>query len=108
MVHLHTQYASGKWQSMILAEQLANIGSEVSRVAHWHEKGDDESKEKAVERALELIDLSISDQKNSMRLSELTRLREVLCDCFTGENIYNSTASMIEDYFLPFAIIVRR
>ena len=56
----------------------------------------------AFERALELLDLTIEDKKNRLRLKELLRLREVLADYFQFDNIYNSTDKKWQSYFYAF------
>ena len=35
----HTELAAGRWAAMSLAEQMLNIGSEVSRANRWQSKG---------------------------------------------------------------------
>ncbi len=57
----------------------------------------------AFERALELLDLTISDPKNikgSRR--EVLRVREALVDYFVGSNQYSSTDKLWENYFYNF------
>lgn len=98
---------SEKWQKLSLAEQMGNIGAEISRVIHWHERKDQESKEKALWRALELIDLTISDRRWKPRLFEICRLREVICDLFLGKNIYKISTKHLKDYFLFFALLAQ-
>jgi len=44
---------------LTLCEQMANIGSEVSRALKWMEKGNPEYSRKAAARALELLELGI-------------------------------------------------
>ena len=56
-------FDSKKWFQLSLSEQMANIGSEVIRAVKWHNKGEKEHKEKALERALELFDLTLSDPR---------------------------------------------
>jgi len=97
-----------KWQKLSLVEQLANIGSEFNRVLYWQKVGDMENKERAAWRVLELLDLTISDKRWQKRLSELVRLREVICDFFLGERIYNISPKKINDYFLSFALVARK
>lgn len=46
--------ARGRWQSMTLAQQLGNVGSEYSRARKWKEKGNVEFFDKAFIRLLEL------------------------------------------------------
>ena len=67
----HKELSQGKWQKMSLIEQMANIGSEVERAINWKNKNDKEYSRMAFERALELIDLTISDGKNRWRLKEI-------------------------------------
>lgn len=72
------------------------------------EKGDKKNQGKSLERAIDLIDLSIQLQKESPRLFELLRLREVICDIFIGGKNYNVYPRNLEGYFLPFALAARR
>lgn len=108
MVQIHKNLASGKWQKMSLSAQLANIGSEFNRTMHWERKNDEESKKKSFARVLELVDLTIQDNRWKSRLSELVRLREVLCDVFTKKNIYNISREKLNNYFLYFGLAARR
>jgi len=52
----HKNLASGRWSQMSLCEQMANIGSEVSRALNWRKKEKEELSHEAASRALELID----------------------------------------------------
>lgn len=109
MTQKHRQLSSGKWFNLTLAEQMANIGSEVHRVTSWQVKGDPNSKKQAAERALELINLTMADQRwHKGRLKEIARLREVFCDVYLGEQIYHVAPSTFNNYFLPFALITRK
>jgi hypothetical protein len=74
----HQELAAGRWLRLSLVEQLANVGSEVERAIRWRGKGNAAYGQRALERALELLDLTIADEKNRLRLKELTRLREAL------------------------------
>ena len=96
-----------RWSTLTLSEQLANIGSEVSRAFTFIAKGDAASRDNAVTRALELINLSIMLEKKSPHIRELTRLKEVICDSVMGGNEYESSRDALENYFLPFAIRAR-
>jgi hypothetical protein len=87
---------------MRLVEQLANTGSEVSRSLKWREKGNLPFFEKAITRAFELLDLTIADPKNKLRLNELTRAREALADYFFGDNEFKSSPSSWNAYFSEF------
>ncbi|OGD62164.1 hypothetical protein A2160_01260 [Candidatus Beckwithbacteria bacterium RBG_13_42_9] len=96
------------WTKFSLIEQLANIGSEVERTILWRKKNNPDYSQKAFERSLELLDLTLKDSKNCQRLRELARLREVLVDYFWGENLYSSSDSLWQKYFLAFAYKARR
>ena len=99
----HPTLAAGRWFTFSLAKQMANIGSEVYRASKW-QKRDQQLYNKAIERALELLDLTIADKRWRKRLKELTRLREVLCDAFLGGKEYGSRLEDFDSYFLPFTI----
>ena len=104
----HKNLAEGRWQNLNFIEQLANIGSEITRAARWKDK-DEKLFWSAVERALELFYLTITDTKwNDHRLRELTRLYESFCDAVLGGKEYNSSLEALEKYFLYFAVLSRR
>jgi len=102
MNYQHQQLASGRWQEMTFFEQMANIGSEVERTINWKQKNNPEYSQKAFERALELLDLTLVDPKNKKRLKELTRLRELLADYFSFNNSYHSSDQSWKNYFFGF------
>jgi hypothetical protein len=103
----HQELAAGRWQSLSLMAQLGNVGSEVERAIKWKEKGNEEYSRLAFDRALELIDLTIADPKNSRRLREITRMRELLVDYFFADNEFRSTPKQWRDYFLAYAVAAR-
>lgn len=108
MTQIHTELAGGRWQTFSLVMQLANVGSEVGRALKAKEKGDGQQLQRCLDRALELIDLTIADPKHRTRLREICRLREVICDYFFGGNVFHSTTLSFENYFMYFAIAARR
>lgn len=99
----HKNLATGKWKELSFFQQMANIGSEVIRAINWKEKNKKYSR-MAIDRALELLDLTIVDEKNHSRgrLKELLRLRECLVDYFYFDNIYHSIDANWSNYFLAF------
>ena len=103
----HRTLAEGRWQQLTLMEQLGNVGSEVERALNWKSKGNDEYGRKALERALELLELTIADPRHRGRLRELTRSREVLLDYFLGHNEFGSTERSWRSYFRAFAYRAR-
>ena len=108
MTYQHQDLAAGRWKQMTLIEQMANIGSEVERALNWKAKNNDPFCQKAVDRALELLDLSLESTQNFPRLKELARTREVLVDYFFGDNQYRSDERSWRKYFLYFAIAFRK
>jgi len=98
----HTGLAEGKWFNLPFVEQMAHIGSEVERAINWKNKNDPEYSKRSLERALELLYLTIEDPKNKIRIRELTRLREFLIDYFYFENAYHSSDAFFRGYFYPF------
>ncbi len=107
MAYLHRDLADGRWRQLTLMEQLGNIGSEISRALSWQAKGDHEQVVKALERGLELFDLTIADPRWQNRLKEILRAREVVCDYFFGDNQYQSTPDSLAEYFLYFGLAAR-
>ena len=102
----HKTLAAGRWAEMPLALQMLNIGSEISRANRWKSKGNQQQVERAVFRALELIDLTVEAQRGKHSLKEFLRMRETVCDYYLGDNIYNSNGERIQrdfDMFLPMA-----
>lgn len=104
----HRSLASGRWFKLSFPEQMANIGSEVFRAISAQKRSSQKDSRMAFERALELLDLTISDAKNKKRLRELTRSREMLSDYFVFDNKYNSNASQWQNYFFAFNYLARK
>jgi hypothetical protein len=107
MTFQHKELAAGRWFEMSLAEQLGNVGSEVSRALTRQQRGDVEHCTRAVERALELLDLTLADTKHRGRLREIARIREVLADYFYGNNHFGSSPDLWRRYFDAFAVAAR-
>ena len=104
----HSELALGRWQSLPLLEQMANIGSEVGRSILSREKGLESRAEGAAHRALELFDFTLDDPKLRGRLKEIARAREVFADFFFGGNNMRSSGDSLQKYFLNFAVAARK
>jgi hypothetical protein len=103
----HRGLAAGRWAELSLAAQLANVGAEVGRMRRW--RGQDERlAERAFERALELLDLTLADARWRGRLREIARARELLCDAAMAGREYGATLEDLDRYFLAFAVAERR
>jgi hypothetical protein len=100
----HPSLAAGRWHTLSLVEQMANIGSEVERALNWLNKNNAEYSRLALLRALELLGLTIADPRHRRRLKEITRLREVLLDFFLGDNEFHST----DFYGFSYALALER
>ncbi len=108
MTYQHKQLSEGRWFELSFFEQMAHVGSEVERSIKWREKNKEFSIH-AIERALELLDLTIADTKNKSgcRLKELTRLREAITDYFYFENQFGSSDKIWRNYFYAFNYAAR-
>ena len=84
-------------------EQMANIGSEVSRSLRWRGK-DEKLFQGAVDRTLELFDLTLEDSRWKGRLREIARAREVFLDAVHGGKEYKSKLEDLDRYFFQFAL----
>lgn len=106
IIFKHKQLAAGRWYKLSFIEQLGNIGSEVSRVIRWQDK-DENLFWAAIERTLELFDLTFEDRRWRGRLREIGRVREVFCDAVFGGQEYKSSFEDLDRYFLNFALLRR-
>lgn len=103
---MHKELASGRWAEMSLAEQLANIGSEVYRISIALQAGKKERAQKAYERALELMDLSIAAKPREAALKELRLARELFCKSYETKS--KSDFDFPNKYYFQFACMVRK
>ena len=90
-----------RWRRLSLGEQIGHVTSEIARARGWEERRDVLSRNQALERALELIDLTLCCT-NGLRRRELARFREVLCDCFVRSGLYQISLLELERYGLSF------
>jgi len=97
----HKDLTKEKWFSLDFFMQMANIGAEVGRAINWRKK-DKSLSQSAIYRGLELLDLTIEDKKNKKKLKELCRLREIVSDYLCFDNIYKSTDTELNNYFILF------
>ena len=96
-----------EWRQQSIYYQLGNIGSEIGRAFKW--KGRDATKSQgAADRALELLDWSLANNRNRAYFKELARIREVFADSFFADNIYNQTLGSWDRYFFPYACVANK
>jgi hypothetical protein len=106
----HRELAAGRWWQLSLAEQLGHVGSEISRAVRWTSRNPDVARG-ALDRALELLDLTLADprqRQSRARLREIARAREVVADFFAGPNQYGSTGPSLQKYFDVYATAARK
>lgn len=102
----HESLAAGRWFKFTLAEQLANVGSEISRMIKA--RGNKGRYHNAAMRAVELLDLTISDPRwRGVRLKELCRVRGLFLDTVWGINEFNTSLEDLDKYFYHFAYASR-
>ena len=105
----HGSLVDGRWKTLSIAEQLANVGSEVERAIRAREAGKEARFERAFDRALELFDLTAADDRwRGPRRREVLRAREEFCRLFFETSPPAGSARGLIDYFLHFAIAARR
>ncbi len=99
----HQDLAAGRWFTLNLAEQLGNVGSEYERALNWKEKNNLAQSQKAFDRMLELLDLTLADSRWKHRLKEIARLREEVCGLLEPEPV----TSDLRKYFYHFSVFAR-
>jgi hypothetical protein len=106
---MHGTLAGGRWRELTLAEQLANVGSEVDRAIRAWEGQRLDRFNRALDRALELLDLTIGDERwRGHRRGELLRVREEFCGLFFGDAPSPDSARGLSAYFFRFGVLARR
>jgi hypothetical protein len=105
---LHKKLAKGRWHELSFAEQMGNIGSEVSRARLA--QGKDEARFwGAVIRGQELFHLTFLDKRWPVgRRKELSRAYEVFCDAVLGGKEYGSTFESLDRYFTYFGLLAMK
>ncbi len=91
---------NGRWAELSFPQQMANIGSETSRVLKALEAGKENRAQSAFVRFQELMDLTIrygrlqeSKSARSAMWEELCRLRELYCAAFLERNLTELAAA---------------
>ena len=105
----HQTLAAGRWMTLTLEAQLANVGSEVDRtISAWEAQRSDRF-DRALARALELFDLTAGDGRwRGPRRREVLRAREEFCRLFFNQAYVRDAARALSTYFLQFAVLAQR
>ena len=90
----HKDLENGRWAELTFPQQMANIGSETSRIYRALEARKESRAESAFARFQELVDLTIkygrvdaSPMLRSAMLEELCRFRELYCKAFLERDL---------------------
>ena len=105
---LNNMISDEKWHKLTLSQQLGNIGSEIARARDWEQCHEKKLRNEALIRAMDLLDLTISDPRWKRRLREFTRFREVLADWFSDSNFYFVPPEQLEEYCIELILAERR
>ena len=105
MAFLHASLALGRWSQLSFMEQMGNIGSEVGRACNA-QNTNSERFDGAVNRALDLFDMTLTDERWRGRRFELARARELFCAASLGQDEYKTSLADLERYFMQFATAV--
>lgn len=103
----HEELARGRWRQFSLTEQMAHVGSEISRALNWRVKGNEAYSQKALLRALELLTFTLEASTKPSQLKEIARVREAVLDYFYGSNQFESSDQLWRNYFDHFAYAAR-
>jgi len=82
---------------------MANLGSEVSRILNWKEKGDMEMARKCLGRAESILEQIVSAPEMKGRSEEIVLLKDVIRDLLRQKSAYSINGHQLKEYFLPFA-----
>src|ERR1700721_3046726 len=93
----HLDSARVSWAKFSLEEQMANIGSEVSRALRA--QGNQVRFWGAVTRALDLFYLTVEDPRWKGRRREVLRVRELFAAAALKNNEYNTSLEDLNRYF---------
>lgn len=101
----HLELARVSWAKFSLVEQMANIGSEVSRTLR--SKGNETRYWGAITRALDLFYLTVEDPRWKGRLKEILRVRELFCAACLGSDEFKTSLEDLDRYFDYFLWLAR-
>lgn len=111
MAYFHKKLTQENWNSLPVDQQILNIGAELLRarnsLAHHQEGG--ETLQNSLDRALELIDLTVDDRKwPAGKLKELLRFREVLAEFYASADKKITDLTLLLRVLLKFSALSAR
>jgi len=98
-----------RWSKMTIFEQMGNIYSEVGRSFNAKRHGNNNDYLRAVQRAIDLFDATISMliATKSPRSKEVLRAKEVYLTAIYGDSGQLDNDRALEQYFMQFAVASR-
>lgn len=82
---------------------MANVGSEAIRVLSW---GSLENSKDSLARFLQLLELTIKQEKSKARKKELRTLRKYFIESINKKNLQSQQE--VRNYFIDFALLSRK
>ena len=92
-----------RWKQFSTKQHLGHITSELNRAKNWEDKNDLVSRNNALERALDLANLTVACYTGTRR-REFARFREIIAHCLSQSNTYRISLSDIQRYGLQHII----
>jgi hypothetical protein len=86
MMQYHKDLTLEKWSKLPKQAQIMNIGAEVSRAQNWQNLKEGAKVKECMERALELLDLTLEDKRWEEKLGDLLRIREGLAAFYVSDS----------------------
>lgn len=90
-----------KWQAMSWPQKMGNIGSEITRVRVWEEKGNQTEARQSLNRVLEMLRASVGNTETDL-------LQDIVVDMVKDGKQYQISLKELEEYCLPFALLARK
>ncbi len=102
-------YSEEKWQTMTLAEQLGNVGSDFERALKWKKADNQPMFTNAMRRTLEQLDMTLTDNRHhGIRRREIARVREAVCTDLLSASTDAVSSEWLTKYFLSMAMLARK
>lgn len=103
------EFVKQRWQTMTLAQQLGNVGSDYERALKWKKLQKPELFSNAARRTLAQLDMTLTDSRHrGPRRREIARVREVVCGELFSSSLNPAISSTLAKYFLSMAILARK
>jgi len=91
------------WSKLNFASKMANIGSEAARVLSW---GSSRNGEDSLARFLQLLELTINQEKSDARKTELKILKKYFITSIEKNKLRSQ--QQVRNYFIDFALLARK